>query len=141
MKLLKYLFIAAGIVFTVQSLNAQEQIKRSPEERATLHAERMTKQLALTPDQQAKVLELNMGIARKNEAIRNNVNMTPEQKKEGINGNMRAQNEILKTILTLEQFEKFKQQQEIRKEKIQENRKNEKELKGTKLEEKSEDEL
>jgi hypothetical protein len=141
MKLLKSLFIAAALVFTAQSLNAQEQTKRSPEERAKLHTERMTKQLALSPDQQAKVTELNIGIAQKNEAIRTNVNMSPEQKKEAIKGNMQGRNEVLKTILTVEQFEKFKQQQDMRKEKIQENRKNEKELKGSKLEEKSEDEL
>ena len=44
-------------------------------------------------------------------------------------------------LISVEQFEKFKQQQDLRKEKIQENRKNEKELKGSKLEEKTEDEL
>jgi len=124
MKLLKSLFIAAAFLYTAQSLNAQEQTKRSPEERAKLHTERMTKQLTLSPDQQAKITELNLGIAQKNEAIRTNVNMSPEQKKEAIKGNMQGRNDVLKTILTVEQFEKFKQQQDMRKEKIQENRKN-----------------
>jgi Spy/CpxP family protein refolding chaperone len=141
MKLLKSFFIAAAIVFTAQSFYAQEQTKRSPEERAKLHTERMTKQLALSPDQQAKVTELNLGIARKNEAVRNNVNMTPEQKKESIKGNMQGRNDVLKTILTVEQFEKFKQHQDMRKEKVQENHKNDRELKGSNLEEKPEEEL
>ena len=141
MKDLKFLFIAAAFVFTANSLNAQEQTKRSPEERATLHTERMTKQLVLAPEQQTKVADLNLGIAKKNEAVRNNVNMTPEQKQEAIKGNLQARNSVLKTILTAEQYEKLLQHQDMRKEKGDKNLKKEQELKGSKNEEKPEEEL
>ena len=142
MKNLKSLFIAVVLICTAHSLTAQEQTKKTPEERAKLQTDRMTKQLVLTADQQSKVAELNLGIAKKNESIRNNVNMTAEQKKESINGNIQAQNDVLKTILTLEQFEKHKKSQEIRKERIEINRvKKEEEINKSKPNLNTEEEL
>jgi Spy/CpxP family protein refolding chaperone len=75
----------------------------------------MTKSLLLTPDQVLKVAELNLEVANKNEAIRNDVNITPERKKEFTRGNLDGRKSQLKLILTPEQFKKLEENEAKRK--------------------------
>lgn len=79
----------------------------SPMEKANAQTEKLAKELELTAEQKAKVSELNIGIARKNEAVMNNESLTPDQKKEHLQGNNTAQRAQLKMILTEEQYKKY----------------------------------
>jgi protein CpxP len=104
---------------------AQEKVKKTAEQRATALTEKMEKALMLTPAQKTKVAELNLGIAKKNEAIRNDVTMTKETKKQSLEGNRTARNTSLKTILTPEQYTKYeameakiKEKRQLKKEEI-----------------------
>lgn len=106
MKILNVLLVGIALFAGVTSVSAQEKAKKTPAERAEMHTEKMTKALGLTADQRAKVAELNLGIAMKNEAIRNNQNMSKELKKESLKGNHDARMAQLKLILTEEQYKK-----------------------------------
>lgn len=85
-----------------------ERKEMTPEERAAQLTERMNQVLALTEQQYTQVSQLNLGVEMKIEAIRNNSEMTPEQKKEFIQGNRKDQMAVLSNILTPEQFDKWK---------------------------------
>lgn len=109
MKILNVLLVGIALFAGVSTASAQEKKKLTPSERAERHTAKMTEVLGLTADQRAKVAELNLGVAMKNEAIRNDANMTPEQKKEAIKGNHEGRKAQLKLILTEEQFKKLEQ--------------------------------
>jgi hypothetical protein len=63
--------------------------------------------LGLSSDQKARISELNFGILDKNEAITKDQNMSDEVKKQSIQGNNEARLEILRGILTPEQYELY----------------------------------
>lgn len=110
-----------GLVLIVgtSSVSAQEKTKKTPQERAEMHTTRMANALELTADQRAKVAELNLGIALKNDAIRNDPNMSKELKQESIKGNNEARMAQLKNILNEEQYKKvleFEAQRNAKKE-------------------------
>lgn len=109
MKMLNVLLVGFAIIVGSTTVSAQEKSKKSPQERAEMHTERMTKALDLTSDQRAKVAELNLGVAMKNDAIRNNTEMSKELKMESIKGNNEARKTYIKTILTEEQLKKFEE--------------------------------
>jgi periplasmic protein CpxP/Spy len=130
MKMLKVLMIGAALSFGMSTVYAQEATEKTPEERAANQTAQMTESLSLTPDQQAKVAEINLGVALKNDAVRKNASMTPEQKKEAIQGNNEGRKASLKTVLTAEQYTKMEAQveqrkanQQMKKEKIKAKRK------------------
>lgn len=109
MKMLNVLLVGFALFAVTTTVSAQEKTKKSPQERAEMHTERMTKALDLTSNQRAKVAELNLGIAMKNDAIRNNTEMSKELKMESIKGNNDARKSYLKSILTEEQLKKFEE--------------------------------
>jgi flagellar basal body-associated protein FliL len=84
MKMLNAVLVGAALILGAATATAQDHAKskKTPIERAEMHTNKMAKELTLTEEQKAKVLELNIGIAQKNDAIRNDVNMTPALKKE-----------------------------------------------------------
>lgn len=123
MKVLKVLLIGLALVVGTSTVSAQEKTKKTPQERAEMHTARMANALELTADQRAKVAELNLGIAMKNDAIRNDANMSKEQKQESIKGNNEARMAQLKNILNEEQYKKaleFEAQRKAKKEARQE---------------------
>lgn len=109
MKILNVLLVGVALIAGMTTATAQEKSKKTPLERAELHTERMTKALDLTSDQRAKVAELNLGIAMKNDAIRNNAEMSKELKMESIKANNEARKTNIKSILTVEQLKKFEE--------------------------------
>jgi len=111
MKMLNVLFVGIALMIGTTAVSAQETIKKTAQERANAHTKHMTKALLLNPDQVSKVAELNLGVANKNEAIRNDVNMTQEMKKTYIQGNLEGRKTQLKMILNAEQFAKFESQE------------------------------
>ena len=111
MKMLNVLFVGIALMIGTTAVSAQETVKKTSQERADSHTKHMTKALLLNPDQVVKVSELNLGVANKNEAIRKDVNMTQDRKKEFIKGNLDGRNAQLKMILNAEQFSKFEAQE------------------------------
>jgi Spy/CpxP family protein refolding chaperone len=132
MKMLNAVLVGAALIIGAATATAQDQAKskKTPIERAEMHTNKMAKELNLTEEQKAKVLELNIGIAQKNEAIRNDVNMTPALKKESLKGNQDARDVHMKSILTEEQYKLYlakkaemQEKKELKKEEIKKNKK------------------
>jgi Spy/CpxP family protein refolding chaperone len=120
--------LLAGLVssLTFTTVSAQEKEKRTPQERATMLTERMDKALVLTADQKAKISELNLGVALKNERIRKDASLTKDKKKEALEANKATRDYNLKMILTPEQYakvEKMQAKMQERREAYKENKK------------------
>lgn len=107
--MLNVLFVGIALMIGTTVVSAQGTVKKTAQERADMHTKHMTKALALTPEQVSKVAELNLGVANKNEVVRNDANMTPDRKKEFVKGNLDGRKVHLQMILTPEQFAKFEQ--------------------------------
>lgn len=118
MKNLKLSIAAFALTLVANVAVAQQQQPTStPEERATQQTEKMSEKLLLTPDQKAKVAEINLAILQKNEAVRKDQSLTPETKKETVKGNNEARAQMIKAILTPEQLQKFEEMEANREEK------------------------
>lgn len=96
-----------------------EMHKQTPEQKAQMQTDRLTKELLLTEDQKAKIYETNLAINMKNEAVHTHSTWTKEQKKEALDGNNAGRNGLIKSYLTKEQVVKF-DQMELKKEEHQE---------------------
>lgn len=101
-------FIIGGIAF------GQQQNTTSPDLRADKVTEKMATKLGLTPDQKAKISDINRGIAKKNDGIRQTSQFTPEQKHEIVMSNYEAAKSMYKGVLTAEQYAKFEQMEKTR---------------------------
>jgi hypothetical protein len=106
--------LLAGVAFIV-SANISYGQEKTAEERAAAQTEHMATSLGLSAEQKSQVAELNMGVVQKNEAVKQNPNMTQEQKAEAIKGNNEGGKNMLRTILTPEQFTKYEQQEASKK--------------------------
>jgi protein CpxP len=109
MKMLNVLLVGIALFAGLSSASAQEKSKKTPEQRAELHTERLTKELGLSADQRTKIAEFNLGVALKNESIRNNSNIPQETKISSLKSNNEARKMMIKTILTEEQIKKFEE--------------------------------
>jgi len=95
----------------VEAAPAPAKEKLTNEERAEKVTSKMEKELELTPEQRPKIYELNLGVAMKNEAIRNDANMTKEQKKEALEMNRENRKSALKMYLTEAQYAKMEEKE------------------------------
>ncbi len=107
--MLNVLLVGIALFAGLSSASAQEKSKKTPEQRAELHTERLTKELGLSADQRTKIAEFNLGVALKNESIRNNSNIPQETKISSLKSNNEARKMMIKTILTEEQIKKFEE--------------------------------
>jgi protein CpxP len=107
--MLNVLLVGIALFAGITTASAQEKSKKTPEQRAELHTERLTKVLGLNADQRTKIAEFNLGIALKNESIRNNPNIPQEVKISSLQSNNEARKMMIKTILTEEQIVKFEE--------------------------------
>jgi len=89
------------------SASSFAQTSKTAEQKAAEQTEKMKTELGLTAEQTERVKEVNYGIVQKNEGVRNST-MTDAQKKESITYNEEARDNMMKDILTAEQFEKYK---------------------------------
>lgn len=80
---------------------------KTPEERANHVTTKMAKVLTLTGEQTQSISGINLGIAAKNQGIRENTTFTAEQKKEIIQSNYEAAKSMYKGVLTEDQYNKF----------------------------------
>ena len=102
----------ASVNIYAQEPQEKNAPKKTPEERAENMTKRMTKELALTPDQQTKMKDL---ILRREQER--------EQKMEGAKQDRGKWDAEMKAILTPEQYQKLQEKREEGKEKREEKRK------------------
>ena len=100
------------------AMSANFSMAQSNVDKATAQTEQMNVQLALSSDQKARIAELNFGIFDKNEAIIKDNSMSEELKKQSIEGNNEARLEILRGILTNEQYEVYKKSEHEKSSKV-----------------------
>jgi protein CpxP len=111
MKNLKITFAALTLTLFANLSIAQDQNgeKKTPEQRATAQTEKMSEKLLLSPEQKVQVYDINLAIDKKNEAVRNDKNMSEETRKASIQGNNDARKDMIKAILNPEQLKKFEE--------------------------------
>lgn len=115
-------FILAIAVLVGGTSIAQQQEKRehkTPEQRATGMTEKMTTKLSLDDSQKAKIQEINLGIAQKNDAIRQNTTLTREQKFAQIKENHDSRKAQYKEVLSADQYAKYEAWEKEKQEKMQ----------------------
>lgn len=93
--------LIGGIAF------GQEKVGKTPEERAYHLTTKLAKKLELSAEQTTKISDINLGIAMKNQGIRDDKNFTQEQKKEIIQSNYEAAKSLYQSVLTPDQYAKF----------------------------------
>lgn len=111
MKVLKTFLLGITLFIGLGSVQAQEKAKLTPQQRADKHTERMVKQLSLDDNQKAKVYEINLGTAMKNERVRSNADLSLEKKREMIKSHHDIRMEQLKGVLTADQYKKLEEHQ------------------------------
>lgn len=111
MKIKAIVLVGLVSMLSITTVSAQDKEKKTPQERATMLTERMDKALVLTADQKAKISELNLGVALKNERIRKDASLTKDKKKEALEANKATRDYNLKMILTPEQYAKVEKMQ------------------------------
>lgn len=109
MKLIKSILVVTVLLNCAFTFGQDVRQGKTPEEIAKIRTEKITEILDLTPDQVKLVSELNLKVEQKIEVIRNDETMTPERKKEFIEGNRKDQKNALTSILTEEQMAKLKE--------------------------------
>lgn len=96
------------------SLSAQTEVaptntnvaanETSAEVESRKQLETLTPALSLTPEQVEQIHNLNIKVAQKIQAIRDNADFDTAKKQEFINGNREDQKRVMQSILTAEQF-------------------------------------
>jgi hypothetical protein len=81
---------------------------------AAAHLERLRLQLNLTDDQVAQIKAGQQNLRNQTQAIRDNDNLLPQEKRDQLKVLMTARNDGFKTILTPDQYTKFQQQMRSR---------------------------
>ncbi|MFT5582064.1 MAG: hypothetical protein ACI9G9_001329 [Psychromonas sp.] len=82
---------------------------RSAEEQARIKTGKLAKQVDLSKEQQMKVYDVQLTLAKNNKAVIDNVSFTKEQKKSALNNNKEKSVEALSSILTDNQMLKLKE--------------------------------
>lgn len=113
-RLMMILFVVAMSAVNTKAQEKQPPPpKKTPEERATNMTERMTKALALNPDQQQKVKALILQREKDRDAAVDKVKGSREKMEQQMDTDMQK-------ILSSEQFEKYKKKREEMKKKREE---------------------
>ena len=103
--------ILSGATFL--SFSQEKEIK-TPEQRAEKRTEVLTKKLDLTTEQQSKVAELNNSVIKETEAIKNNTNLSKEEKKKAVKQLRESKRNEIRAALSTEQQQKFDKMKEKR---------------------------
>jgi len=90
----------------------EEHKNWEPQDKADKMTEHMTEELELTDAQVERVKVLNLKVAEKIKAIKEDDSMSKEKKKEFIEGNMEDHKNVMKSILTADQFVKYEEMAE-----------------------------
>lgn len=120
---MKKLMIVAVLASMTLAAQAQEKEKRTPQERAKARTEHMTKELALSPEQQAKVEAINLKYADQVEAMRSEREAERTAKREAAKAMHDAHDAEMKAVLTADQYTKWVAKKQEAKAKQMEKRK------------------
>ncbi|MBL7955372.1 MAG: hypothetical protein JNJ91_10060 [Flavobacteriales bacterium] len=120
---MKKLMIVAVLASMTLAAQAQEKEKRTPQERAKARTEHMTKELALSPEQQAKVEAINLKYADQVEAVRSEREAERTAKREAAKAMHDAHDAEMKAVLTADQYTKWVAKKQEAKAKHMEKRK------------------
>lgn len=123
--------VVAGTAIAQQPQH-QKRERKPAEERATNSAQKMKTKLELDDAQTAKIHDINLGIAQKNDAIRDNTSLTREQKMTQLKANQDARNAQYKEVLTPDQYAKYEAWEKEKREKMQQKRAEKQDAKGGK---------
>nr|WP_294858715.1 hypothetical protein [uncultured Fluviicola sp.] len=118
---MKTLILALAMVVGGTAIAQQhEKRERKPaEERATNSSQKMKTKLGLDDSQTTKIHDINLGIAQKNDAIRDNTALTREQKMAQLKENQNSRNVQYKEVLTSDQYTKYEAWEKEKREKMQ----------------------
>ncbi len=105
----KIKLIAAVAFFSLAFAGNTNAQTEAQVEKATRQTERMSTELSLSEEQKTQVQSVNLGIIMKNDGIRSMEGMSQEEKTSAINSNNEARKEMMRGILTPEQFTKFEE--------------------------------
>lgn len=121
------LILALLVSFVTFSQEIKANIQNmSQEEKVKARVENLTKELNLNEKQAAQVAELVKANIVKREAFRNETKEARKENRDKLKAEMEASKAEMKKILTEEQFKKFEENAENRKEKMLEKRKDRK---------------
>lgn len=118
---MKTLILAIALVVggTAMAQQHEKRERKPAEERATASAQKMKTKLGLDDAQTAKIHDINLGIAQKNDAIRDNASLTREQKMSQIKETHNSRNAQYKEVLTSDQYAKYEAWEKEKREKMQ----------------------
>lgn len=121
---MKKLMMIVALAALTAGAQAQEKVRKTPQERADAQTSRMTKELALTKEQAIKVEAINLKYAQEAEALRAEREAQREAMRKGGKGKAMhtAHEEELKAVLTAEQFAQWQAKKEELKAKHMERR-------------------
>ena len=117
---MKHIVILLLLISTVAFAQDDEKVKKTPEEKATILTAKMEKELALSADQVKKVKAINLVSAEKTVASRDAAGSDKKKfhdEKKKIEAERDAS---LKSVLTSEQYVKFREMIEEKKDKKKE---------------------
>ncbi|MBX2972658.1 MAG: hypothetical protein KF797_06115 [Flavobacteriales bacterium] len=120
MKKLLIVAVMAGMAVAAQ---AQDKAQRTPEERAKMRTERLTKELELTPEQAAKVEAINMKYAGKVDEVRKEREAERAEVRKEAKTMHDAHDAEMKAVLTADQYAKWTARKEEMRNKQHERRK------------------
>lgn len=104
---MKKLMIVALLASMTVAAQAQEKDRKTPQERAKLRTEHMAKELALSPEQQAKVEAINLKYADQVEAVRAEREAERTAKRDAAEAMHAAHDAEMKAVLTADQYTKW----------------------------------
>lgn len=126
------LAMAFGATAMAQQPQHQKRERKPAEERATNSAQKMKTKLGLDDAQTAKIHDINLRIAQKNDAIRDNTSLSREQKMAQLKETQTARNAQYKEVLTPDQYTKYEAWEKEKREKMQQKRAEKQDTKGGK---------
>ena len=119
MKLLKSILVGALLLNTVLSFSQEEKTEKTPEERAAHMTEKMTNEFSLSKKDAAEVGKLNLEFMHTVVATKDNNELSKEDKMAAIEKASNTLSDGLESILSSEDFAKFKEKQAEKKAKFE----------------------
>lgn len=118
---MKTLILALALVVggTAMAQQHEKKERKPAEERATNSAQKMKTKFGLDDAQTTRIHDINLGIAQKNDAIRDNTSLTREQKMTQLKETQNSRNAQYKEVLTSDQYTKYEAWEKEKREKMQ----------------------
>jgi Spy/CpxP family protein refolding chaperone len=115
----KAALLLALFFLCARSTHAQDSLKTKAETRAQKLTDKMKTALSLSDDQYAKVYDINLKYAKKNETLMEGSG-SKLSKFQALKSDNEEKTKELKAVLTKEQFDKYKEMQQEMKEGVRE---------------------